>query len=330
MNSYRTPVFVVLCLLWASSSYGQTSVWSCVTNCSATSNTYNDGAWRSPTPIPAYVAATNGTNVATVGSDGRMVCRNWWNTSGAIRWRTVASLQSNHCVSIRIGTVESFATVAALWPVEPPPPPPPPTPGPEIDAPVFSRADGKPWTNYVYTNEEVIISWTSRYADSCTGSWSQQPIPTSGTARLSYALPMANAWQSINCVNAYGAYGTTSGFRVLSRAPDCYAKTPDDRDKVNVKALSLANVSLRYQIMAAWWCASPSGPVQQRYVLGVQDQETIAAFRKWLDRQFDESGVRARCEQNCEVLPDGALKQELDQWAALPENSAAVLGVIQP
>lgn len=206
-------------------------------------------------------------------------------------------------------------------------------PGPEIDPPTFSRADGQPWTGYVYTNEEVIITWTSRHADSCTGSWSQTPIATSGTARLSYALPMTNAWQSINCVNAFGAYGTTAGFRVLSRAPDCYAHDDreGDRDKVAVKGLSWANTTFRYQVMSVWWCRMSDGTAQQqRFVLGLQDQENIASFRRWLDKQFDEAGVRARCERNCEVLPPGPLKSELDAWAALPENSAAVLGVIEP
>lgn len=185
----------------------------------------------------------------------------------------------------------------------------------------------------VYTNEPVVVSWTSQNATSCTASWSTGAVPTAGQQSLSMSQPMAFARVWVRCIGAANEYEAGTGFVVLSRAPDCYAHDDreTDRDKVKVRALSLSNLSLRYQIMAVWWCRMPDGAAQQqRFVLGVQDQETIADFRKWLDRQFDEAGVRARCEQNCEVLPPGALKDELDAWASLPENSAAVIGVIEP
>lgn len=316
-NGGQTLILVGLLLVVCGSAYGQTvSVWSCQSNCSATSTTYTDGQWRSPTPAPNYVAATNGTNT---------VCtRNWWNTNGSVRWRRVVDLAANHCVAIKTGSVESFVPASQLGypPVTPPVDPPPPPARTSVVISVTSQR--------VYTNEPVTVSWTSQNAQSCTASWTQDPVPFSGSQTITMVQPMAFARVSVRCIGLANEYEAGTGWVVLSRAPDCYAKTPDDRDKVNVKALSAANISLRYQIAAVWWCATPSGPVQQRYVLGLQDQETIAAFRKWLDRQFDEAGVRARCEASCGVLPAGALKTELDEWSALPENSAAVLGVIQP
>lgn len=201
-------------------------------------------------------------------------------------------------------------------------------PGPEIDPPTFTREDGQPFTGYVYTHDVVVIHWTSRFAEQCTGSWTPagEQIPTSGSARISYPLPIANAWQSINCVNAYGAYGTTAGFTVLSRTPDCYPNQDreGDSDKVAVKAISLANATLRYQIMATWFCRVDGQPVQQRYVLGVKDG--LEKARQWLRKQFNETDVRAQCEAGCEVLQPGPLKTELDTWAA--EFTAAQLGVI--
>jgi hypothetical protein len=183
----------------------------------------------------------------------------------------------------------------------------------------------------VFTNEPVIVTWSSTDAASCSASWAES-IPFSGSQSLTMTVPNTEHWVYVACTNPYGNYRADVGFRVVSRAPDCYAHDDreGDRDKVAVKALSWANTSLRYQIMSVWWCRMPDGSArQQRFVLGVQDQETIASFRRWLDKKFDEAGVRARCEQSCEVLPPGALKDELDTWALLPENSVEVLGVIE-
>jgi hypothetical protein len=371
-------MLLALALLLGIDAHAQTApqVWSCLTNCSATSNTYNDGAFRALTPRPAFVAATTGTNTNCA--------TNWWNTNGAVRWRASATLPGDACVSIRTGTVESFASASTLWPSSPPvncvlgpyvlettgtfgacsaagqrtrtdrwratiatpasnggtacPNPlpfedrvvseactPPPPPQASVVISVSSQR--------VYTNEPVTVSWTSENAQSCTASWTQDVVPPSGSQSLTMTAPMPFARVWVRCTGVANEYEAGTGFAVLSRAPDCYAHDDreTDRDKIAVKALSLSNLSLRYQIMATWWCRMPDGSAaQQRFVLGVQDQETIASFRRWLDRQFDEAGVRARCEQNCEVLQPGPLKTELDTWAALPENSAAVLGVIEP
>lgn len=89
-------------------------VWSCLTNCSATSNTYSDGAWRLASTRPAYVAATTGTNTNCA--------TNWWNTSGAIRWRRIQDVQPTHCVAARRTASEDvFLSASVLWPATQPP-----------------------------------------------------------------------------------------------------------------------------------------------------------------------------------------------------------------
>jgi hypothetical protein len=303
--------FLVLALCYCICAYSQTApvVWSCLTNCSATSNTYNDGAFRALTPKPAYVAATTGTNTN---------CQlNHWNTSGAVRWRATATLAGNACVSIRIGNVESFASASSLWPAEPPPPPVPP-------APRVVPFSVQP--SIVYTGQPVTVTWGSTDAVTCSSSWAPS-VPISGTQSLTIVVPMPDVWVSVTCVNPQGNYTASAGFRVLSKTPDCYPNQdrPGDSDKVAVQAISTVNMTLRYQVMATWFCASPEGPVQQKWALGIQDG--VAQMRKWLAKQFNEADVRASCESSCEVLPAGALKDELDAWAA--QFTVEQLGVIE-
>lgn len=289
----------------------------------------NENLWRKGSALTTkYPPSTSPTPVACVGAWGE-----WTPTDPEAGWSACAASKQQRTQSQTYTITTPAANGGAACPfangatqarqqerdcVMPPPP---------RTSVVISITSQR-----VYTNEPVIVSWTSQNALSCTASWTQDLVPPSGSQSLTMSVPMAFARVWVRCIGVANEYEAGTGFVVLSRAPDCYAHDDreGDRDKVNVKALSLSNVSLRYQIMAVWWCASPAGPVQQRFVLGVQDQETIASFRRWLDKQFDEDGVRARCEQSCEVLPPGALKDELDTWATQPENSAATLGVIEP
>jgi hypothetical protein len=179
----------------------------------------------------------------------------------------------------------------------------------------------------VYTNEPVIVTWSSTNADFCSASWAES-IPFSGTQSLTMTVPNTEHWVYVACINPYGNYRADVGFRVVSRAPDCYPDQdrPGDSDKVEVKAISVANMTLRYQVFATWFCATPDGPKQQKWAIGMEDGFREA--RNWLNKRFNKAAAIARCETECEPLPDGALKTELDEWAA--QFTSAELGVIDP
>jgi hypothetical protein len=182
-------------------------------------------------------------------------------------------------------------------------------------------------SHQVYTNESVLVTWSSTNADSCSASWAES-IPFSGTQSLTMTVPNTEHWVYVACINPYGNYRADVGFRVVSRAPDCYPdqERPGDSDKVEVKAISVANMTLRYQVFATWFCATPDGPKQQKWAIGMEDGFREA--RNWLNKRFNKAAAIARCETECEPLPDGALKTELDEWAA--QFTSEQLGVIDP
>lgn len=143
-----------LCLVGVARAQTSTVVWSCNTNCSATSNTYSDGQFRPAVPAPVYVAATNGTNTACT--------RNWWNTSGAVRWRKVTDLAANHCVAQRVNGVESFAPASAFgWP-------PSTTPTP-VDCAV------SPWSDWVAGEWGACTNGTRSRTETRTRTVTTQP-----------------------------------------------------------------------------------------------------------------------------------------------------------
>lgn len=108
-------------------------VWACVGNCPSSSNTDAEGSWRYADSLPdgAFVAATNGTRVAT-GTTPNKACAYWWNTGGAMRWRSAATVIANRnatpqvdwCVSARRTSTEDAVLPASLvWPAVTAPPP---------------------------------------------------------------------------------------------------------------------------------------------------------------------------------------------------------------
>jgi hypothetical protein len=369
MRDLKLVCYTGLALLlvsWAAmaQTVADPQVWSCLTNCSATSNTYNDGAWRLASTRPAFVAATTGTNTDC--------SRKWWNTTGAVRWRRLVDVGSDHCVAARRTTAEDvFLRASSLWPSAPP-----------VNCVVseWSEWVAGEWSqcvsgqqtrtetrtrtvltpasnggtcpalsetmtvsqictapapsvqislssHRVYTNDPVIVTWSSTNADSCSASWAES-IPFSGSQSLTMTVPNTEHWVYVACTNPYGNYRADVGFRVVSRAPDCYPDQdrPGDSDKVEVKAISVANMTLRYQVFATWFCATPDGPKQQKWAIGMEDGFREA--RNWLNKRFNKAAAIARCESECEPLPDGALRTELDEWAA--QFTSEQLGVIDP
>lgn len=175
----------------------------------------------------------------------------------------------------------------------------------------------------VYTNEPVTVSWTSQNALSCAASWTQDVVPPSGSQSLTMTAPMAFARVYVRCLGVASEYEAGTGFVVLSRSPDCYPKLAD-RNKIAFKSISSANMTLRYQLFAVWFCATPDGPKQERWAIGAE--QGIAKMREVFDGIFDEQSTRAVCDSSCETLPSGALRTELEEFARLhtPES----LGVI--
>lgn len=250
-------------------------VWSCASNCSATSNTYNDGAWRVASPAPAYVAATNGTNTQ---------CQtNWWNRVGTVRWRRPADLAANHCVAIRTGSVESFVPASTFaWPPTTEPPPPP------VDCVVGE------WSPYV------------------AGEWGQCRNRTQSrteTRSRVVLTPASNGGQACPALTE-----TREVSQACSLSPPCFPESKADVDAhVAWEPLSLANWTVKYQAKAVWFCASPAGPVRQAWVFGL-DTVTRNA-RKKLDGVLNWNDVRDLCEAECEALPAGPLRDELEAYA---------------
>lgn len=258
-------------------AHGQTApvVWSCQTNCSATSNTYNDGAFRALIPKPVYVAATTGTNTNCAV--------NWWNTSGAVRWRLTSTIAGNSCVSIRTGNVESFAAASTLWPATPPPPP--------VDCVVGEWSD-----------------WTA-------GEWGQCRNRTQSRVETRSRVVVTPASNGGNQCPVLTETRTAS--QPCSLSPPCFPESKADVDNhVAWEPLTLANWTLKYQAKAVWFCESPDGPRKQKWVFGLDAVATNA--RKKLDGLLNWDDVRDACEASCEAYEDlpEALRTELDAYAA--------------
>lgn len=305
MNSYKALLAVGLLLIpaWGACQTGQ--VYSATTPSCENNSAYGcaTAAWRAPSPALLLVAS------------GRTASCKWGSTP--ILWTKPKDLNKDWCVSF--GSPNGFVPASQLnWPpVTTPPPDPTPPPRTSVVISVTSQR--------VYTNEPVTVSWTSQNALACTASWTQDVVLPSGSQTITMVQPMAFARVSVKCRGLANEYEAGTGWVVLSRAPKCYPKYPQDSGKVAVKALSISNFTLKYQVMAVYFCATPDGPEKQRWVLGTETG--LQQLRKWMTGTFDEADVRSQCDAGCESLPDGAMKQELEDFARL--QTPELLGVIQ-
>jgi hypothetical protein len=333
--------------------HGQTptTVWSCLTNCSSTSNTYNDGAFRAPSPAPAYVAATNGTNTACT--------RNWWNTVGSVRWRRPADIAANHCVAIRVGTSESFAPASQFgWPPSATPPTPvncvvseygacsavdgkkrrtvvtPPSNGGaacpileddcQLPAPTVVLSINK---NPILIGESVTISWTSTNAAFCQVNYEAAiSADLAGSRTLGPFTFAQTVSLGVICRSFFGEYGAFVSLQVHApptHSPNCFPHLGDAR---KVRAEPLQTTGTRYDLKAVWFCGTPEGPRKMAWVTSYSEIAKRAA-QELAGIDYDEEEARAQCESTCETLPPGPLKDELDAFAA--QFTAEQLGVIE-
>lgn len=361
-------ILFALILMSAGAAFAQTPpvVWSCLSNCSATSNTYNDGAFRALTPIPTYVAATTGTNTN---------CSvNWWNTSGAVRWRLTSTLAGNSCVSIRTGNVESFASASSLWPAAPPPTP--------VNCVVSEWGDWIPGSwgvcsngqhsrtemrvrtvttqpanggaacpvlnetrtvtescqvpqvmitverTVIYAGDVARIKWVSVGGlTACTASWTSEPFPATQDTFIDVG-PLTVGGTTNLGLSCTGPDGTDGDVAVIT------VRNPQPGVLVHLDDLLAFRVK--------WWPLETSGTGYDLKVtyFTAQGQETWAttwvavrarAASEYAGVPYDEAAARAECEINCRWIdPTSPLGVELAAWrdSVTPAERAA-MGIVE-
>lgn len=336
---------LLLALLISGAAHAQTTVWSCMTNCSASSNTYNDGAFRAPSPAPNYVATTSGTQTDC--------SRNWWNTAGAVRWRRPADLQGAWCVARKVGSVESFAPASSFgWPNATPVPvdcvvstwsacslvtgkqtrsivtapanggaacpaleQPCPPPVPSVS--VLVTIDRNP----ILIGESVTVTWSSTNAASCSSSWAPS-VPFASSASLGPFTFAQDVELGVTCRNFFGDYGAFLHLIVTPPPPKSPGRWPHLEDflaapgsMAKVQWDFLETTGTKYSIKSTWFWKDAAGQVHQE----AWATTITAALRRANDEQnggsYSEDEARAECEEACEILPPGPLKDELDAYA---------------
>lgn len=299
---------LLLAFLISGASYGQTTVWSCQSNCSATSNTYNDGSWRVVLPAPNFVAAT-------IGTDTACTTRNYWNVPGSVRWRRVADLSGAHCVAIKTGNVESFVAASTFgWPPVTPPVDPPPPPPPPSTSVVISITPQQ-----VFTGQPVTVTWTSENALACFSSWAPD-VPFNGSQSLTLTLPNADARAWVQCNGVGNTYRAEAGYRVLAKTPKVlphvgdFIALPGRMAKVQWDWLETTGTPYTFKVTYFW--RDEAGVIHNEAWAVTKDSPIRYAVREQNGGRYDETEARGQCESECIHLPDGPLKTEIDAFRA--------------
>lgn len=321
-------------------------VWSCLTNCSATSNTYADGAWRAASSNPAFVAATTGTNTNC--------STQWWNTAGAIRWRKLADVQPGHCVSARRSTTEdAFLAASVLWPSAPPPAPVDCvmsawsacslTTGQETRSVVTPAANGGascptdlsracqlpaptatfiPDRNPILVGESAHVTWASTNAATCVTTWGATDL--AGSADLGPFTFAQTVTLGVICDSFFGQYGASVQLqvrepepkspRVLPHFPEDFVALPGSR--AHVQWALLETTGTEFDLKATYFWRDAEGVIHQEAWATTWGAVLRYGSAEQNGGRYDESAARAECEERCIVLPDGPLKTEVDAWGA--------------
>jgi hypothetical protein len=297
-------------LLLLAISYGASGaeIWSCQTNCNITGDTYNDGAWRPALPKPTYIAATSGTNRATM-QDGVLTCRNFWNTSGAIKWRLPVNIAPDHCVSVKDLGVESVWPASRVWPTAPD------TPSIPKLLTLFTIEPSPS-----FNGDPITVTWeTIAGVISCRASWQSAEdrelwnLPLNGTKQLIQEFAGSYS-EKIECKHPLVSGGFLHGYRVLSRGFDCApANLAAVERHVTWELLPLSAMSPEYQGMAIWQCQTPQGIRKQKMLFNVKN---VATGSQEIIEGVNTIEAKLRdCMLNCQTILPAAQRDLLEQFA---------------
>jgi hypothetical protein len=184
--------------------------------------------------------------------------------------------------------------------------------------------------NPILVGDSVTMAWTSTNASTCQINYEDGSAGSSELAGSRTLGPFTFAQiveLGVICRSFFGHYGAYVMLQVHApptKSPDCFPHLGDAR---KVRAADIETPGTKYDLKSVWFCQTPEGPRKMAWVTTYKEIARRAAM-ELAGIEYDEEEARAQCEETCEILPEGALKTELDEWAA--QFTSEQLGVIDP